>query len=257
MSLPRSIPSYRPRGGATIGLVEGTEVRPTPDFTRWLDGLRFRVQDVQLPAGSLQSFLGSNQPDGWLICNGQTVSKSAYGDLYAVVGDTFGADTDTFTLPDLTDRFLVGAGDIALLATGGAGEITLATTNLPAHNHGVTDPGHTHTITDPGHGHTVTDPGHTHGVTDSGHTHGGVADPAGAADSATGSDTTSAASGSTDSATTGVAVDSATTGLTVDSGTTGVTAVSATTGITTDNTGDGTAFSIVPPALGVTWLIKT
>lgn len=258
MSQPRNIPSYRPRGNSIIGMVSDEGVRPAPDFSRWLDGLRFRIQESATPAGVMQAYLGEAEPEGWLQCNGQAVSIASFGNLYAIVGDTFGATSTTFTLPDLRDRMLVGANTLAaLMATAGASTATLSEINLPAHSHTVTDPGHAHIVTDPGHGHTVTDPGHSHNITDPGHTHAGTADLAGAADSMTGVNTTSAVSGGTDSATTGVTVDSATTGVTVDNGSTGVSVNSDTTGITVQNTGGGEAFSIVPPVLGVNWLIKT
>ena len=40
-------------------------------------------------------------PQGWLECNGASVPKTKYPELYAVIGDTFGSTTDNFTLPTI------------------------------------------------------------------------------------------------------------------------------------------------------------
>lgn len=112
-----------------------------------------------------------------------------------------------------------------VLTTGGSATVTLGTGNLPAHNHGVTDPGHAHGITDPTHSHAVTDPGHSHTSL--------VAASTNTAGAAAG-DTTA---GNTSSAVTGISIGNHSTGVTVNSNTTGV---------TTNNTGSGTAFSILP-----------
>lgn len=118
-------------------------------FLRWLDGLRdltVLARDSSTPPGAIQAYLPSALPsDGWLLCNGQTVSKATYAALYEAIGGGFGETSTTFNLPDLRDRFLVGAQTIARAATGGASTVTLSVGNLPAHTHTITDPGHQHT----------------------------------------------------------------------------------------------------------------
>lgn len=63
-----------------------------------------------IPIGVVQAFAGNTVPDGWLLCDGSAVSRTDYADLYAVIGDTYGAGdgTSTFNLPDLTDKFIQG-----------------------------------------------------------------------------------------------------------------------------------------------------
>lgn len=225
----------------------------TPQFLRWVEELRNSIAGV--PVGTVASHLSANTPAGWLLCAGQLLSRRDYPALYQAIGSTFGGDATSFNLPDLRDRFLIGAGSIlSHSATGGASTITLSVANLPAHSHTITDAGHTHNVTDAGHGHTVTDPGHTHTVTDPGHSHTSGEVDAGIG--ATGGDIDGATSGTTSSETTGLTVDSATTGLSVNNGTTGVSVDSGTTGISIDDTGSGTAFDAIPPAVGVNWIIK-
>ncbi|WP_052272271.1 phage tail protein [Leisingera sp. ANG-M7] len=237
------LPSFRPR--QLIGYVVGNEVLPDIRFLRFLDQLlnQTNTQEGQRPpTGSLLPTLASTEPsDGqWLLCNGQSISTTSYPELFAIIGYTFGGSGASFSLPDAEDLILMGAGGAAsLLGTAGALTQTLSAANMPAHTHGITDPGHTHTFTGTPHNHTITDPGHTHSVDQA----------AGAADAATGSDVTSATGGGT--------TGSSTTGVTVNNATAGGTNASATTGISVDSAGSGTAFSILPPVLGVNFLIKT
>jgi len=82
-----------------------------------------------IPSGLISMWSGSigSIPSGWYLCDGSNGT------------------------PNLTDRFVVGAGSTyAVNSTGGSTTATLTTNNLPAHTHTatsvVTDPGHNHTI---------------------------------------------------------------------------------------------------------------
>ena len=63
------------------------------------------------PTGSVIAFAGSTSPTGWLLCDGSAVSRTDYAALFAVIGTTYGAGdgTDTFNLPNLTDKFIEGS----------------------------------------------------------------------------------------------------------------------------------------------------
>jgi len=81
-----------------------------------------------IPAGLISMWSGSigSIPSGWYLCDGSNGT------------------------PNLTDRFIIGAGSTyAVNGTGGASSVTLTTNNMPSHTHTatstVTDPGHTHT----------------------------------------------------------------------------------------------------------------
>lgn len=60
--------------------------------------------------GSIQAYMGTTAPAGWLMCDGSTVSRTTYASLYAVIGDKCGQGdgSTTFELPDLRGRFLRG-----------------------------------------------------------------------------------------------------------------------------------------------------
>ncbi len=57
--------------------------------------------------------LSDQVPDGWLICDGSTVSQTQYANLYAVVQNSFGKNPPDgeFYLPDLRGRFVRGVDD--------------------------------------------------------------------------------------------------------------------------------------------------
>ena len=67
------------------------------------------------PVGAIMPYGGATAPDGFLLCQGQEVSKTTYSELYAVIGDSFkGAKADptsgNFYLPDLREVTLKGVG---------------------------------------------------------------------------------------------------------------------------------------------------
>jgi hypothetical protein len=96
------------------------------------------------------------------LCDGANISRTAYAELFAAYGTTWGVGdgSTTFAIPDLRNVFMMGAGSILPLGKSG-GSRKIAVGNLPTHNHGVSDPGHGHAVGDPGHTHP--DPGHWHG----------------------------------------------------------------------------------------------
>ena len=96
--------------------------------------------DANLPVGTIVAYGGNSAPSGWQICNGGSTSTSA---LQTVLGQS--------TVPDLRDRFIIGAGNnYSRHDTGGSKDAVVV-----VHNHGVTDPTHGHSVNDPGHFHTT------------------------------------------------------------------------------------------------------
>ncbi len=114
----------------------------------------------RVPVGSLLDYAGAAAPAGWLLCNGQNVSRATYAELFAVLGETFGAGdgSTTFGLPDLRGRVSAGADAMggvaagrltqarpqgvggALGEAGGAETHTLTAAELAAHAHAFETP---------------------------------------------------------------------------------------------------------------------
>lgn len=64
-----------------------------------------------IPIGCVLCFATQKYPDDFLPCDGRELSKSAYRELYALIGDTWGETISTFFLPDLRGLFVRGWDD--------------------------------------------------------------------------------------------------------------------------------------------------
>jgi microcystin-dependent protein len=97
----------------------------------------------------------------WLICDGRSLSKNQYPDLYDVISTSFGSvDSNHFNLPDFRGRVFGGLNISHPLGQSvGTEQETLTTNQIPSHTHTATSDNngsHTHT------GNTSTDGLHTH-----------------------------------------------------------------------------------------------
>lgn len=81
-------------------------------------------------------------PQDWALCNGQLMAISENVALFSIIGTTYGGDgISNFALPNFQGIVPVGMGTGAGLSTyvegetGGTNQVTLLTTQLPAHVH--------------------------------------------------------------------------------------------------------------------------
>jgi microcystin-dependent protein len=103
--------------------------------------------------GMIAMFGFNFPPRGWVQCNGQLIPIAQNSALFALLGTTYGGDgRTTFGLPDLRGRVPIHLGQGPGLSnyvqgqTGGTENVTLLTTQIPAHTHtltGVTEAGST------------------------------------------------------------------------------------------------------------------
>lgn len=65
-----------------------------------------------MPIGAVFPFYGTTPPAHTLACNGAAISRTAYAELFAVIGTTAGAGdgSTTFNVPDLRGMFIRGTG---------------------------------------------------------------------------------------------------------------------------------------------------
>lgn len=78
------------------------------------------------PVGCVMMYAKSATPEGWLTCNGSTVSRTTYSELFNVIGTTFGEGdgSTTFALPNLTDKFAMGNNTVGTVKAAGLPNIT-------------------------------------------------------------------------------------------------------------------------------------
>jgi microcystin-dependent protein len=124
---------------AEINVLDG--ITATTTELNYVDGVTSAIQ-TQLdtivnttipnstPVGTIVMFGGTDEPAGWLFCNGQ--STASYASLAAVVGAT---------VPDLRGRAPIGVGTGAGLTARALGDITgtethtLLISEMPSHDH--------------------------------------------------------------------------------------------------------------------------
>jgi microcystin-dependent protein len=132
-------------GNVNVSGVVTTPTMPTGTANTAVATTAF-VQVNGSPTGGLMMWPTVTPPTGWLLCNGQAVSRTTYAGLFTVVGTIFGTGdgSSTFNLPDYRDRMPVGAGTTFSANTAGGSKDAV----VVAHTHTVTitDPGHKHTF---------------------------------------------------------------------------------------------------------------
>ena len=134
-----------------------------------------KMQFAPVHIGDIKFSALDQDDDGWLVCNGRSLSRKEYSHLFRAIGTSFGTVSDTtFNLPDSRGRIpgAIGSGPgltTRVLGTAtGQETFTLTLNELPSHHHtGTVDPvgAHTH------HNVTGTSGAHNHNVSDAGHTH--------------------------------------------------------------------------------------
>jgi tail collar domain len=195
-------------------------------------------------------------PTNWLICDGSSLSTTTYATLFAAIGYAWGGSGANFNIPNLVQKFPLGAGPNPVGASGGAFAVTIATGNLPPHAHPIVDVAHNHGLNQSPHGHG--DPGHGHPgsvASQDPHSHGGVIVQGGTF--SLGSPGWNTTGGRTDTQQPAVSVSIAAAGTGLQPANANISLNAAGTNLsTTQNTGSGAPFNVVPPFAAVNMVIR-
>ena len=123
--------------------------------------------NINLHVGDYKMSSRSNDFGGWLLCDGRSVLRSSYPELFRIIGTSFGPGTDSnsFNIPNTFGRVAGSRGQGFGLTNRSLGDSLGAETHvltlneMPSHRHtGITDANgeHSHTINDPTHAHSQT-----------------------------------------------------------------------------------------------------
>lgn len=129
VALNNELADYLPLAG---GNLTGNLTVQNKNVVRSVNGVDANeIGNVQLGniggiTGEIKWFAFNTPPDGYLVCNGATVSRETYADLFAVIGTTFGSGdgSTTFTLPNLIDKFAQGSTTVGTVKSAGLPNIT-------------------------------------------------------------------------------------------------------------------------------------
>jgi microcystin-dependent protein len=105
--------------------------------------------------GQITCFGFNFAPRGWLPADGRLMSISQNSALFSLLGTMYGGNgVNTFALPDLRGRVVIGAGQSPGQSfyvqgqAGGAESVNLSVNNLPPHAHTVSPAGSSGDATD-------------------------------------------------------------------------------------------------------------
>ena len=107
-----------------------------------------------VPSGAVFCIAVASVPSGYLECNGQSVSRTTFAALFAVIGTQYGSSSgSTFKVPDLRGEFIRGF-DNGRGVDSGRSVASSQSHQHPQHNHAVSasssssvsDPGHKHNL---------------------------------------------------------------------------------------------------------------
>lgn len=83
----------------------------TKKMREMINNLRAEMYNLLARPGKIDVYAGNGEPPfGFLLCDGAEISRLTYADLFAAIGTSYGKGdgVNTFNLPDLTARFIMG-----------------------------------------------------------------------------------------------------------------------------------------------------
>lgn len=119
---------------------KGTKNNPVEKIRK----IERHIYNMNLDIGDYKWSAKDNDFNGWLLCDGRSLSRTQYFELFNAIGTSFGTTSaSTFKIPNMRGRIIGGVGNSgnendsthALGHSVGAENITLSTTQIPSHSH--------------------------------------------------------------------------------------------------------------------------
>ena len=164
-------------GKKVIGVTATPSLDDEATSKKYVDDTIAALLLLRVPPGlGPLPWAGAVAPTGWLLCEGQSLLVSAYPDLFAAIGYTYGGAGANFNVPDARGRFVLGKNNTGsgvnrvnrtqsqnLGGVTGQENYALQPSEGPAHTHSATiasSGSHLHsgatTDTEPNHDHAIT-----------------------------------------------------------------------------------------------------
>ena len=100
--------------GQKVDKVTGKGLSTNDYTTEEKNQLAALLKKVEVPVGSVEAFAGvkAKIPEGWMLCDGRTLLRADYPELFDAISTTFGYTTSAnFKIPDLRGEFIRGFSD--------------------------------------------------------------------------------------------------------------------------------------------------
>lgn len=134
---------------AALSSVTNAKITDTRSFVQ----LSTNVQAAHLmPIGTMLDYAGTTAPSGFLLCYGQTISRTTYKDLFGIIGTIYGSGdgSTTFNLPDCRGRVSAGKDNMGGTSANRLTNPTSSTTGgIDGDGLANTGGSETHSITEP------------------------------------------------------------------------------------------------------------
>jgi microcystin-dependent protein len=140
LSLGTALTTVNVGQATTTTTLNGTVILSNTPTENTHAATKFYIDKLVNPIGTIILYAASvTPPTGYEFCDGTFYSTTGtYAALYGVIGTVYGSGSGSFAVPDLRNRFPLGAATTASMSTTTGGTYYIQTTHMPQHSHELT-----------------------------------------------------------------------------------------------------------------------